>query len=101
MALQSAYTQMGWRYSFFPYALGVNTSGELVFYENAGILQGAQNEYWSFSTTQLHKKQSEVRVPSVSFDAVLEQMADGVCLPATPCTHAYLLRWISRARSLL
>ena len=31
-ALQHAYKRMGWRYSFFPFALGVNTSEELVFY---------------------------------------------------------------------
>ena len=74
LALQSAYRHMGWRYSFFPYALGVNTSGELVFYENGGANRGAQNEYWGFGTTQRHNNQSEVRVPSVSFDAVLEQI---------------------------
>ena len=74
MALQSAYRHMGWRYSFFPYALGVNTSGELVFYENGGANGGEQNEYWGFGTTQRHNNQREVRVPSVSLDTVLEQI---------------------------
>ena len=39
-ALQRAYERMGWRHSFFPFALGANTSGELVFYENANYFEG-------------------------------------------------------------
>ena len=73
-ALERAYKQMGWRYSFFPFALGVNTSEDLVFYENPRVGQGAQSEYWGFSTKQLHADQSEVRVPSASFDTVLAQI---------------------------
>ena len=76
-ALQRAYKRMGWQYSFFHFALGVNTSEELVFYENieSNGGNGAQNEYWAFSTTRLEKQnQSKVRVPSVSFDTVLAQI---------------------------
>ena len=73
-ALERAYKQMGWRYSFFPFALGVNTSEDLVFYENPRASRGAQSEYWAFSTKQLHADQSEVRVPSASFDTVLAQI---------------------------
>jgi len=73
--LQRAYEQMGWRYSFFPFALGTNTSEELVFYENALIAAGAKNEYWGFSrTSRMHENQTEVRVPSVSFETVLAQI---------------------------
>ena len=73
-ALERAYKQMGWRYSFFPFALGVNTSEDLVFYENPRAAGGAQSEYWGFGTKQRHADQSEVRVPSASFDAVLAQI---------------------------
>merc|ERR1711935_1234018 len=74
-ALQRAYTRMGWRYSFFPFALGVNTSEELVFYENANYANGDTFEYWEFGTTRNQQQnQSEVRVPSVSFDTVLAQI---------------------------
>ena len=72
-ALQRAYERMGWRYTFFPFALGV-TSENLVFYENPSDNQGAENEYWGFSTNQRGRNQSEVRVPSVSFNTVLAQI---------------------------
>ena len=73
-ALQHAYKRMGWRYSFFPFALGVNTSEELVFYENLNA-SSAANEYRGFSTTRIQQQnQSEVRVTSVSFDTVLAQI---------------------------
>ena len=75
-ALQRAYERMGWRHSFFPFALGANTSGELVFYENANYFDGAKNAYWAFSTTNLRhpRPKRNQTIPSVSFDTVLAQI---------------------------
>ena len=91
-ALQRAYAQKGWRYTFIPAALGTS-SGELTFYTNGAISAGSQHEDWGFGVTDRvgrceHDRNCRanvllngtlhavaVRVPSVSFDAVLAQIS--------------------------
>ena len=64
---------MGWRYTFFPLAIGVGTE-ELTFYDNGGVNRGQQNEWWGFSAKNRMRGQQGVHVTSVSFDAVLNQV---------------------------
>ena len=49
-ALQRAYAQKGWRYTFIPAALGTS-SGELTFYTNGAISAGTKHEDWGFGVT--------------------------------------------------
>ena len=91
VALQRAYAQKGWRYTFVPAALGTS-SGELTFYTNDAVAAGSTHEDWGFGVADrvsrcehdtncrrnLHngtRHAVEVRVPTVSFDAVLAQIS--------------------------
>ena len=92
-ALQRAYARKGWRYTFIPAALGTS-SGELTFYTNGGHLSrrearrlGIRSDLTALGRCE-HDKNCRanvllngtlhavaVRVPSVSFDAVLAQIS--------------------------
>ncbi|EOD40880.1 hypothetical protein EMIHUDRAFT_222266 [Emiliania huxleyi CCMP1516] len=83
--MQRVYARMGWRYTFFPMALGT-ASEELVFHENGDFEDnGKDNEYWGFGVTNFNEafrgasnrtgQNLIVRVPSVSFDEILSQIS--------------------------
>jgi hypothetical protein len=79
---QDKYNKMGWRYHYMPFGVS-DSDGNLTFYSNAGVGNGAQSEEWGFSRFNLDPSQNNtsyaVVVPLIDLAQwVLNEVSDRI-----------------------
>ena len=74
--LESAYSNLGWRYHFFPFGVAA-VAGEMVFHENPNTFNSRKMHDWAFGINNLEPNNPNnrpIRVPAVGFHDILEQV---------------------------
>lgn len=88
---QDKYNKMGWRYQYMPFGVS-DSDGNLTFYHNAAVGNGAQSEEWGFSSFNLDASQNNtshaVVVPLIDLAQwVLNEVSDRIVPETTEYNH--------------